>query len=93
MSAKDERKTVTVRLGLKELEFCQKVHKELNLTFSEMVLEALRLFLYVARIIKNGGHLILVETGDGAGKQIIVPGLEWLREEKRSEKGGEKDGG
>lgn len=87
MSAKDERKTVTVRLGQKELEFCQKVHKELNLTFSEMMLEAIRLFLWVARIIKNGGHLIIVEGGDGTAKQIIVPSLEWLAEKEKSEGG------
>jgi hypothetical protein len=90
-AVKDERKTVTVRLGQKELEFCKLVHQELNLTFSELMLEAIRLFLFVARVIKSGGHLVLVE-GEGAGKQIIVPGLEWLKEKDSPKKGGQ-DGG
>jgi len=90
MSAKDERKTVTVRLGQKELEFCIKVHKELNLTFSEMMLEAIRLFLWMVRVIKNGGHLIIVEGGEGSAKQIVVPSLEWLAEKEKTKGGSDE---
>ncbi|MBN1325822.1 hypothetical protein JW977_02475 [Candidatus Falkowbacteria bacterium] len=87
MGTKDERRTVTVRLGQKELEFCQKVHKELNLTFSEMMLEAIRLFLWIARVIKKGGYLLVVEGEGSVQKQIVVPSLEWLTEKGKLEGG------
>ena len=89
-AVKDERKTVTVRLGEKELEFCTKVRQELNMTITELMLEAIRIFLWIARTIKNGGQLVLIDENKKEA-HIVVPSLEWLKVKDQS-KGGE-DGG
>ncbi len=90
-AAKDERKTVTVRLGEKELEFCKKVRQELNMTITELMLEAIRIFLWIARTIKNGGQLVLIDENEKEA-HIVVPSLEWLKEKDLPKKGGQ-DGG